>query len=289
MPLDRSRSASIPTMPRLDTFIVVPGGRLKAAAEGDGPPIVLVHSAVVDMRSWDAVVPLLAGAGYRVITYDTRGFGESTTEDVAFSNRADLLAVLDAAGARQAAVVGNSRGAMIALDTILETPDRFVAYAWVGGGIGGYEGGEPSPAELAIFEEADKLESAGDAEGLLDLELRIWLDGIGQPPSRVPAALREAFLQMDRPLLQPGHVFGKPVPLAPPAAERLSEVRIPTLVVVGAFDTSGTRASAAHLAESVEGARFVTFPDVAHMVGMEAPDRLAALIVELLAPLPRWS
>jgi len=285
MPPDRSRSASIPAMPRLDAFIDVPGGQLKVAAEGDGPPIVLVHSAVVDMRSWGAVVPLLAGAGYRVITYDTRGFGESTTEDVAFSNRADLLAVMDAAEAGRAAVVGNSRGAMIALDTILETPDRFVAYAWVGG----YEGGEPSPAELAIFEEADKLESAGDAERLLDLELRIWLDGIGQPPTRVPAPLREAFLEMDRPLLQPGHVFGKPTPLAPPAAERLGEVRIPTLVVVGALDTSGTRASAAHLAESVEGARFVTFPDVAHMVGMEAPDRLAALIVELLAPLPSWT
>src|SRR6185369_15209625 len=112
MPLDRSRSASIPTMPRLDTFIDVPGGRLKIATDGDGPPVVLVHSAVVDMRSWDAVVPLLVDAGYRVITYDTRGFGESTTGDVAFSNRSDLLAVMDAAAAERAAVVGNSRGAM---------------------------------------------------------------------------------------------------------------------------------------------------------------------------------
>ena len=289
MPLDRSRRASIPTVPRLDTFIEVPGGRLKVVAEGDGPPILLVHSAVVDGRSWDAVVPPLVAAGYRVITYDTRGFGQSTTTDVAFSNRADLLAVLNAAGAERAAVVGNSRGAMIALDTLLETPERFVAFAWVGGGIGGYEGGQPSPAELAIFEEADRLESAGDVEGLLDLELRIWLDGVGQAATRVPAALREAFLTMDRPLLQPGHVFGKPIPLEPNASTRLADITIPTLVVVGGLDTSGTRASAGHLAESVTGARLVTFADVAHMVGMEAPEQLAALIVELLTPLPRWS
>jgi pimeloyl-ACP methyl ester carboxylesterase len=289
MPLDRSRRASIPTVPRLDTFVDVPGGRLKVVAEGDGPPIVLLHSAVVDMRSWDAVVPLLVGTGYRVVTYDTRGYGESTTDDVAFSNRADLRAVMDATGVRQAVVVGNSRGAMIALDTILESPERFVAFAWVGGGIGGYEGGEPSPAELAIFEEADGFESAGDTEALLDLELRVWLDGVGQPPTRVPAALREAFLRMDRPLLDPGHMFGRPIPLEPSASGRLGDIRIPTLVVVGALDTIGTRASAAHLAETVEGARLVTFPDVAHMVGMEAPERLAELIVELLAPLPRWS
>ena len=289
MPLDRSRRASIPTVPRLDTFIEVPGGRLKVVAEGDGPPILLVHSAVVDGRSWDAVVPPLVAAGYRVITYDTRGFGQSTTTDVAFSNRADLLAVLNAARAERAAVVGNSRGAMIALDTLLETPERFVAFAWVGGGIGGYEGGQPSPAELAIFEDADRLESAGDVEGLLDLELRIWLDGVGQAATRVPAALREAFLTMDRPLLQPGHVFGKPIPLEPNASTRLADITIATLVVVGGLDTSGTRASAGHLAESVTGARLVTFADVAHMVGMEAPEQLAALIVELLTPLPRWS
>ena len=31
------------------------------------------------------------------------------------------------------------------------------------------------------------------------------------------------------------------------------------------------------------------WPDVAHMIGMEVPDRLAALILDFLAPLPRWS
>jgi len=33
----------------------------------------------------------------------------------------------------------------------------------------------------------------------------------------------------------------------------------------------------------------MTIPDVAHLIGMEVPDRLAALIVEFLAPSPRWS
>jgi 3-oxoadipate enol-lactonase len=105
----------------------------------------------------------------------------------------------------------------------------------------------------------------------------------------VPAALREAVLEMDRPLVEPGRIFGKPIPLAPAANERLDEIHVPTLVVVGALDTSGTRASAARLAAAVPGARLETIPDVAHLIGMEAPDRLAELIVEHLAPLPRWS
>jgi len=275
-------------MSDLDTAIDVPGGRLRVVAEGDGPPILLVHSAIVDMRSWDDVVPPLVAAGYRVIRYDIRGYGSSTAEDVDFSNRADLVAVLDGVGARQVALVGNSRGAMIALDTVLESPDRFVAFIWVGGGIGGFDGGA-TPDEMTLYEEGDALESAGDADGMADLDIRAWVDGIGQPPTRVPASIREAVREMDRPLVEPGRVFGKPIQLASVANERLGEIRVPTLAVVGALDSSGTRAAAARLAEAVPGARAITIPNVAHLIGMEVPDRLAALIVEFLAPLPRWT
>ena len=275
-------------MPNLDTFIDVPGGRLRVVADGDGPPILLVHSAIVDMRSWDAMVPPLVAAGYCVLRYDIRGYGASTAEDVDFSNRADVLAVLDSVGAGQAAVVGNSRGAMIALDTVLESPDRFVAFIWVGGGIGGFDGGA-TPEEITLYDEGDALEGAGDAAGMADLDIRAWVDGIGQPPTRVPASIREAVREMDLPLVEPGRVFGKPIPLDPPADERLGEIRLPTLAVVGALDSSGTRASAARLAETVPAARAITIPDVAHLIGMEVPAELAALIVEFLAPLPRWT
>lgn len=272
----------------VEAFVDVPGGRLFVVADGEGPPIVLVHSALVDLRSWDAVVPYLAGAGYRVIRYDTRGFGRSTTDDVEFSNRADLLAVLDARDIQRCALVGNSRGAMIALDTILESPERFVGFVWVGGGIGGFEGGEPTPDELKLFEQWDGLKAKADLDGMADLEVRIWVDGVGQPADRVPSEIREAVREMDRPLLEPGRVMGRPIPLEPAANERLGELRLPTLVVAGALDTSGTLAAARRLAEGTGRARNVTLRNVAHMVGMEAPERLAELIVQLLSGLPRW-
>jgi len=280
-------------MAHAERFVEVPGGRLWTVVDGpddrpDAPPLTLIHSAVVDLRSWDAMTPLLAAAGYRVLRYDVRGYGRSTTDDVEFSNRDDLRAVLDALGIARTAVVGNSRGAMIALDTILETPGRFVAYGWVGGGIGGFEGGEPTPEELALYEEADAAESRGDADALADIDRRAWLDGIGQPPTRVPAAIRDAMLAMDRPLVAPGRVFGKPRPLAPPANERLAQLAIPTLVVIGELDASGTRAAAARLASGAPRARLVSWPDVAHLVGMEQPERLASEIVDFLGPLPRW-
>jgi 3-oxoadipate enol-lactonase len=276
-------------MPDTERFIEVPGARLKVVVEGEGPPILLVHSAIVDLRSWDALVPHLVEAGYKVIRYDVRGYGASTTEDVDFSHRADLLAVLDAVGADRAAVVGNSRGASIALDTVVESPDRFVAFAWVGGGITGFDMGPPPPEALPYWEEGDRLEKAGDVEGMADLDVRVWVDGIGQPPTRVPSSIREAVREMDRPLVTPGHVFGKAIPLDPPADGRLASLRIPILAVVGRLDTNGTQAAAWRLGEAVPGGRVVVLDDVAHMIGMEVPDRLAGLIVDLLAPLPRWS
>jgi len=115
--------------------IEVPGGSLPAEDAGEGPPIVLLHAGVADLRAWDRVVPLLVAAGYRVIRYDARGFGASTTEDVEFSHRADLIAVLDAYGVERAALVGNSRGGMAAIDTAIEYPERVAALVAVAAGI----------------------------------------------------------------------------------------------------------------------------------------------------------
>jgi pimeloyl-ACP methyl ester carboxylesterase len=43
------------------------------------------------------------------------------------------------------------------------------------------------------------------------------------------------------------------------------------------------------LAERARNATLISWPDVAHLIGMEVPDRLAAAIVEFLATLPRWA
>jgi pimeloyl-ACP methyl ester carboxylesterase len=274
-------------MPSTTVAVPVPGGRLHAVAEGEGPPIVLLHAWVADLRAWDPVVPLLVDAGYRAVRFDARGFGSSTTEDVELSHQADLRAVLDAFEIRRAALVGNSRGARTALDTVLETPERAVALTWVGGGIGGFEGGE-TPEETAIGERIEAIEKAGDLDGLAELEVQLWVDGPGQPPGRAAHWIREAVREMNRPLLDPEHVWGRPIALDPPANDRLAEIRIPVLAVVGALDTSATLAAAVRLEESVAGARRVVVPDVAHMVGMEVPEQLAGLILDQVRPLGGW-
>jgi 3-oxoadipate enol-lactonase len=274
------------------TFVPVPGGRLHVIADGDAgdPPVVLFHAGIADLRAWDDVVPPLQAAGYRVVRYDARGFGESTTEDVEFSNRADAIAVLDALGIERAAFVGNSRGGTIAFDTAIEFPDRVVAVVGVGAGLGGYEG-EVTEEERALFERMEALESAEppDPDAIAEIDLQVWVDGPGQPDTRVPAAVREKVREMDAPQYAPDRVHGRAIPLDPPANERLHELRCPVLALAGDLDVSEVAHTARHLEAHAPGARAMILPQVAHMIGMEIPHELAALIVEFLGPLPRWS
>jgi 3-oxoadipate enol-lactonase len=260
--------------------VAVPGGHLHALDEGNGPPLVLLHEGIVDLRAWDGLVPLLLAAGFRTIRYDRRGHGRSETKDVEYSNRADLVAILDALGLERAIVVAGSAGGQIAIDTAIEHPGRIDGIVALGAGLGGYEI-DLRPEEVAVFESMAELEEGAvpDPDAIADLDVRVWVDGIGQPADRVPAEVREAVRAMDRALWQPGRVRGRPVPHPPPAAERLDELRCPVLAVAGELDVTEVIATARHLEASAPDARAVIVPGVAHMIALERPGLVADLVV----------
>jgi 3-oxoadipate enol-lactonase len=273
----------------MERFVDVPGGRLFVVDEADGPPVVLLHAGIVDLRAWDALVPHLVAAGHRAVRYDARGWGRSTTDDVDYSNRADLVAVLDALGIGRAALVGNSRGGQIAFDAAIEFPDRVAAVVGVGAGLGGFEG-NLTPDELAALEEMDRLEEAEskDADAIAEINVRIWVDGLGQPAGRAPAWIATHVREVSVVLSEPGHIFGRPIRLDPPAATRLADLRCPVLAVAGALDISDVAETAVHLQMHAPDARALILPEVAHMIGMEQPAELASLITEFLEPLRPW-
>ncbi len=270
----------------------VPGGRLYVEVDGEpsDPPVVLLHAGIANLRAWDALVPLLVAGGYLVVRYDMRSWGRSTTDEVDYSDRADAIAVLDALGIGRAAFVGNSRGGMVSIDTAIEHPERVAAVVGVGSGIYGFAG-ELTPLEIDLANEMEALESAVPMDGaaIADFDVRLWVDGPGQPPTRVQAAIRDAVRAWDIPNYQAERVEGRAALLDPPAVERLDELRCPVLAVAGAVDVSVVVQAARLLEAKAPDARAVILPDVAHMIGMEVPDTLAALIIDFLAPLPRWS
>jgi len=266
-----------------ERMITVPGGELYAVAEGDGPPIVLLHAGVVDSRVWQPFVPLLTRAGYRAVRYDARGFGASTTEDVEYVRKDDLLAVLDAFGVERAALVGNSQGGQIALDLAVSHPERVAALVQLASGIGGLDV-PMSPRDEAVEARYEEIDQAGDVEALTDFELALWGAGVEQPVERLSPELR-TFLRPMFAEANEGRPRGRQVPIDPPAAERLDRLTMPVLFVHGALDFSYVEGFGRHLEANVPGARFVVIPGVAHLVAVEAPEETATLILDLIRPL----
>jgi len=259
-------------------FLETNGARIYYEVEGSGPPVVLIHAGVANLRMWDEQVPALRDA-YRVIRYDTRGFGRTETDAVEFSNRADIAAVLDHLGEESAHVVGFSRAGSIALDFALEFPDRVRSLVVGAGGISGYKSPDEAPAE--DFEAADQLLEAKDWDALAEWEAAYWADGPDQPADRVPevrARVHDWVLTNYRAEKEEG----TPQRLDPPAVGRLDELKVPLLAILGTFDDPGTQESMRHLAEAVPGARLEVFEGVAHMINLEQPDRFNALLLESL-------
>ena len=80
---------------------------------GAGQPVVLIHGYPLSGRAWDKQVPVLLEAGYRVITYDRRGFGKSSQPVVGYDYdtfAADLNTLLEYLDLRCAVLVGHSMG-----------------------------------------------------------------------------------------------------------------------------------------------------------------------------------
>ena len=263
-------------------FIDVDGGKLYYEVEGDGHPLLLIHGGLGDLRMWDEQVPVFAER-YRVIRYDTRGIGRTETDDIEFSDHADAAAVLDHFGADSAYVIGQSRGGGIALDLAVDRPDRVDALVSVAGGVGGYEAELPEGVEAPPWDEMERTYEAKDWEALAELETKVWVDGWGQPSDRVDPGLRQKVHGWILAAMQAEKPWGKPQRLDPPAADRLSDLEIPTLVLIGQVDEPAAVLAERHLASSVAGARVVEFPGVAHMIHLEEAERFNELVLEFLA------
>ncbi|GAA4227975.1 bromoperoxidase [Actinomadura meridiana] len=81
--------------------------------KGSGQPVVLIHGYPLDGNSWEGQVPALLAAGYRVVTYDRRGFGKSSQPSTGYDYdtfAGDLNIVLETLDLRDAVLVGFSMG-----------------------------------------------------------------------------------------------------------------------------------------------------------------------------------
>ena len=267
-------------------YFPVQGGELYYETAGHGPAVVLIHAGVADLRMWQPQMAVFA-EHYYTICFDSRGYGRSRTQSVPFSNRLDLLALLDALQVEQAVLVGNSRGGQVAIDFTLEYPARVAGLIPVAAGLSGYEhhpsDSPKAQAEVAAFAQMENLWEQKDFEQLADLEVQIWGDGLLQPAGRMELAARQLLSHMIRQNYQHQDGEAIPQPLQPPAINRLDEIHCPALVLHGDLDSSAIETIAILLEQKIPKAQRILYPGVAHMVSMEAPERFNYDVLAFLA------
>ena len=260
------------------SFAETDGVRLAYEVSGDGAPLVLLHAGIVDRRMWRDVVPLLDG--YRVVTFDARGFGDSSRPpDGEFARWEDLFAVMDAAGVDRAHLVGVSQGAETALDAALVSPERVDRLVLCGAGLRGWSFGDELNARWQA--EVDAWER-GDLDGCAEESMRTWFDGPRRSPADVDPDVRQRAWAMQRRAIDIENDDAHARAPDPPPGDRLAEIRTPTLVAVGELDQPDMLAIAGKLAAEIPDARCELLSGVAHLPPMERPGAFASMVGSFL-------
>lgn len=262
-------------------FVTSGAAEIAYTAQGSGRSVLLLHAGVTDKRSWTSVVDAL-GEGYRTVAFDRRGFGETTYSPETYSPIADALAVLDAERLDRVAVVGSSMGGSLALDLVVEHPERVSALVLIGAGASGapFDPSGIPPAVLDLFGAYEAAEEAGEHDEENRLAAHIWLDGPAMPEGRVEGSVRDLFLDMNGTSLahpDPGQAVE-----VPPVWDRLGQVEVPTLVLVGAHDLTEIAAGEG-IAARIPGSRHEVLSDTAHLPHLEGHLRCLEVITEFLA------
>jgi pimeloyl-ACP methyl ester carboxylesterase len=246
--------------------------------EGSGFPLVFVHAGIADNRMWNEQFPVFAEK-YQTVRYDRRGFGKTKMVAGDFSLHGDLHEVLKSLGIKQAFLVGCSQGGKTVTNFTLEHPEMVKALVLVGSALGGVDFNLESPKQEAEIEEA---EAAGDLERVNELEIQVWIDGQGRTPDQIDPKVRELAKDMNWIALQTPQDLGHEVPLEPAAADRLSDIKVPTLVVIGDRDTNWAQSASDFLAKNIPNAKKVIMNDVAHLPNMEKPEEFNHHVMEFL-------
>jgi len=260
----------------------VPGGTIAYEELGRGDPVVLLHEGIADRRMWDREFPLLA-QHRRAVRYDYRGYGGSPPATGEFSSVRDLKALLEHLKLERPLIVGPSMGGKIALDLALAHPGSVGALLLIAPGYSGMDY-DHVPGGKATFERDETLsQAAATAWGAGKLEeatehlRQLWASALTGPA----LDLFRTMVRENAPEVFEDRSGRFDTREGAPAAGRLSEVTVPTLILVGDQDNPAMPHCANFLARGIPGARVELVPGADHLLNLSRPDAFDSGLREL--------
>ncbi|TMI47666.1 alpha/beta hydrolase [Candidatus Bathyarchaeota archaeon] len=259
----------------------VDGGRLYYETSGKGPALVLIHAGFLDSRMWDIQFQLFS-ENYRVIRYDVRGFGKSDVAQTKFSDYKDLRRILDHLEAKTASLVGVSNGGRIASDFAVEYPSMVDHLVLVSPGMSGYK--FSGPEEEKLWEEFDKqmkpqeeADREGRAADAVEMDVTAWA-----PAQTLANRERITQIAMDNFHVHVENPWKLQVPPEPRTWERLSNIRVPTLLIIGDRDVPAQILMVDNIHTHIPGSKKVLIQGGDHIVNMSKPDEFNRTVLEFL-------
>jgi len=258
-------SSPVSTVADMETTVTVGADKIWAEdSEGSGPVVVLLHQGVGDSRQWDRVWPALTSS-CRVIRYDVRAYGRSPAATQEYTLAGDLWRVLDHFQLARAHLVGCSMGGGTAIELALADPGRAQSLTLLCPGISGY----PWPEEPELEAEFEALAAAGGEDAIVQGYQRLWAAAGAEP--EVMDQLRSAVRA--EPNEEQYQRQGQP------AFDRLHELSVPTVLLVGDLDRPVLIASNEEAARRIPGCQLIWMPGVDHMPALRDPDLISRTVL----------
>jgi pimeloyl-ACP methyl ester carboxylesterase len=258
-------------------FAKVNGTKLYYEIMGEGHPLVLIHGGLMDRRMWDHQFNLFA-KDYKVIRYNLRGYEKSEVPKDKFSHIDDLFHLLQLLHIDKTYILGLSLGGMIAIDFTLEHPDIVDALIPVASALNGYPYADAEKFEskfLAIFKAAKEEGLDVAIELLMELPFFVPVKHDIRTVRKMRTLIKENFKTWSKD--QEFYIWP-----SPPAIQILSDIKVPTLVVVGDHDVTDILGIADTLISKIVGARKVVINGAGHHVNMEKPKEFDRAVTDFL-------
>lgn len=266
-------------------FAEINGTNMYYELAGEGDPVVFLHAGIADSRMWNDQFDEFAQQ-YRVLRYDLRGYGQTTvTNPAAFTHHEDLHALMNHLGIERAVLIGCSNGGRVAMNTVLAYPDSALGLVMVCSSPGGFKIDAESPA---LWQQIIAAYDSGDMEQVSRLEAQLWTVGPDRSPDAVPQSVLDLVYEMNLIALknEAAENTGEEQSMSPPAIERMSEIQVPVLAVVGEDDAPVTQAAGDFMEANIVGAKQAHMSNTAHLPSMEHPAEFNRIVLEFLDALP---
>lgn len=248
------------------------------SSEGAGPPILMIHGVGARREVWSGLIERLK-PGYRCISYDLRGHGQSPKPAVPFALEdlvADLEALRAGLGIEKAHVVGHSLGGMVAPAYARRHPGRTLSVTLLSTAAGRSEADRArAGAVVAAMEEKGM-------SAVLGMLAERWFspEFARSRPGAVDARLRQAAETDPAVYLQCFRIYAE-AEMAP----WLPEVAAPALLVTGEEDAGCSPRLNRIMSETLPDARLAVLAGLRHSILIEAPGRVAEPVLAFLRSL----